>query len=96
MNIMYFRDHEFVSGTNVTIRQGTKWGYLKPGDELTLLETGTAMELGTGVVKEIMSGIYNELPEYVLESPHESLHSMYEDFSDDNFVTVVFFELHAG
>ena len=93
MNLMYFRDHEFTSGTNVTIRQGIKWDYLNPGDEISLLETGTAIDLGTGVVKEIMGGTYRDLPGYILEAHHEDLHSMYDDFDDYKYVTVVMFEL---
>jgi len=92
-NLMYFRDHVITEGTNVTIRRGDKWESLNPGDEIVLLETGTAIDMGIGVVKETMYCPYNEVPQYALDANQERLKVMYTDFDPSQFVTVVMFEV---
>lgn len=72
MRELLFRNPVFRPGLNVSVRNGTKWADLQPGELLTLRETdGPVVGLATAVMTRSVT--FTELPEIWLRQEHDPL-----------------------
>jgi hypothetical protein len=72
VKILLFKNPIFREGLNVTVRNGIKWNSLKPGEEISVRETGKEdVELFKAKVLLACVTDISELPNYWLTFEHD-------------------------
>lgn len=102
---LFFLNPVFHSGLNMTVRNGDKWMKTNIGDQLTIKETGKDQTIYTGTVIGKAYIPFKMIPDEWLAYDHDpSCHNReglllygmkpaYPDFTEDNYVTVLFFNI---
>jgi hypothetical protein len=94
---------KFALGRQNTVRRGTKWGVVNPGDELVFVCPDEAGKCATALVTAVMKGTFEDLSARgFLFNNHaygdtadllKALISVYREFTAEDIVTVLEFEL---
>lgn len=105
MKNLLFKNPVFHKGVNLTVRRGIKWAMVPVGTEINILETDSYILNETGIITKVMVMPFWDIEERMLKEEHdpcctnykglqEIMKEVYEDFSVNEVITLLYFTIN--
>lgn len=105
MKNLLFKNPVFHKGVNLTVRRGIKWAVVPVGTEINILETDSNILNETGIITKVVVIPFWDIEKEMLREEHdprctnheslqEVMEEVYEDFSANEIVTLLYFTIN--